>query len=385
MDYILAKEAAEKWGITVRRVQVLAKENRIPGVKLVGKTWMIPADAQKPEDIRKTTDVTYYRFPLLISGNYSEEYVENYFSEDEKKILLAEKLSVKNKKEESNRLFLELIENSNNEMIIIEACYNLVYNYVYLEDDNNHRKYFSMLRDAVNNASSHKKELEILLYDAELCTIGISNSTRGFEIDASCRYSKEALYTLAITEAYSMILRYMPGNNEENPNPLMIIALECESEGYDFCAHLLYLQLSIIWSLRGDDRKSFDCLSHAFDIAIKNEYYTYISSIGFFAPLAFGKVIESLSEDKRDFINSLIENGYHVMMSKKENREMFNQLTSDDYRLISYAIWKIKLKHIAAIEACSVTTISNRYSVLYCKLGVSNKAELLRKTIEYFK
>jgi len=385
MEYIPAKEAAEKWGISTRRVQVLAKESRIPGVKLIGKTWMIPADARKPDDIRKATGVQPYRFPLLIAGNYSEDYIESFFSEDEKKMLYAEKLSVMNKKEESNRIFLELIQNTDSEMIIIEACYNLVYNYVYLADEINHKKYYSMLRDAVRNASSHKEELEILLYDAEICTIGISNSSKDISIDVSCRYSKEALYTLAITEAYSMILRHMPGNNEENPNPLMIIALECEAEGYDFCAHLLYIQLSLIWSLRGDDRKSYECLTRAFDIAIKKEYYTYIASIGFVAPLTFGKVIEALSEEKRDFLNSLIENGFHIIMSKNDNREIFSQLTSEDYKMISYAIWKVKLKHIAAIEGCSVTTIFNRYAVLYNKLGVSNKAELVRKSIEYFK
>ncbi len=52
MDYISASQAAEKWGITVKRVQVLCRENRIQGVGRVGREWLIPKDAQKPADAR---------------------------------------------------------------------------------------------------------------------------------------------------------------------------------------------------------------------------------------------------------------------------------------------------------------------------------------------
>lgn len=53
MDYISIAEAAEKWGITRRRVQALCFQNRIPGLTKFGKSWAIPKDAQKPADARK--------------------------------------------------------------------------------------------------------------------------------------------------------------------------------------------------------------------------------------------------------------------------------------------------------------------------------------------
>ncbi len=36
MEYMSCPEAAEKWGISERRVQILCKENRIPGVSKIG-------------------------------------------------------------------------------------------------------------------------------------------------------------------------------------------------------------------------------------------------------------------------------------------------------------------------------------------------------------
>ena len=52
MDYISAKDAALKWGISKRRVQTLCAENRIEGASKVGVFWVIPKDAEKPEDER---------------------------------------------------------------------------------------------------------------------------------------------------------------------------------------------------------------------------------------------------------------------------------------------------------------------------------------------
>ena len=54
LQYITAKEAAEKWNISQRRVSILCAENRIPDVAMLGNMWIIPRDAEKPEDARKT-------------------------------------------------------------------------------------------------------------------------------------------------------------------------------------------------------------------------------------------------------------------------------------------------------------------------------------------
>jgi len=53
MDYISVQEAAQKWGISERRVQKLCEENRIPGVSHFSRMWLIPKDAEKPKDGRR--------------------------------------------------------------------------------------------------------------------------------------------------------------------------------------------------------------------------------------------------------------------------------------------------------------------------------------------
>jgi hypothetical protein len=52
MEYMTAQEAAKKWGITKRRVQILCVEKRIEGAQRLGNMWVIPHGAQKPVDAR---------------------------------------------------------------------------------------------------------------------------------------------------------------------------------------------------------------------------------------------------------------------------------------------------------------------------------------------
>ena len=52
LSFISAKEAAEKWEISQRRVAILCSENRIDGAMMVGNMWIIPSTAEKPIDKR---------------------------------------------------------------------------------------------------------------------------------------------------------------------------------------------------------------------------------------------------------------------------------------------------------------------------------------------
>ena len=52
MDYLTTKQAAEKWNISPRRVQVLCEQGRIKGTVRLGWVWAIPKEAKKPDDLR---------------------------------------------------------------------------------------------------------------------------------------------------------------------------------------------------------------------------------------------------------------------------------------------------------------------------------------------
>ena len=53
MNYITTKEAAAKWSISERRVQILCEQGRIADVFRLGNAWAVPKNALKPADARK--------------------------------------------------------------------------------------------------------------------------------------------------------------------------------------------------------------------------------------------------------------------------------------------------------------------------------------------
>ena len=52
-DYITTQEAAQKWNISARQVQILCKNNRIKGAVQINRIWLIPGGVRKPTNVTK--------------------------------------------------------------------------------------------------------------------------------------------------------------------------------------------------------------------------------------------------------------------------------------------------------------------------------------------
>lgn len=63
MEYLTANEIAKKWNVTSRMVAYYCKAEKIRGASKLGKTWMIPAHAEKPSDHR------YRKNRMLVQDN----------------------------------------------------------------------------------------------------------------------------------------------------------------------------------------------------------------------------------------------------------------------------------------------------------------------------
>ena len=52
MEYLPIQEYSDKWNISKRRIQILCKEGRITGAKMIGNMWVIPENMERPSDAR---------------------------------------------------------------------------------------------------------------------------------------------------------------------------------------------------------------------------------------------------------------------------------------------------------------------------------------------
>ena len=93
LSFISAKEAAEKWNISQRRISVLCSENRISGAMMVGNMWIIPSNAEKPIDKRtvryeKSKSVTLKPFVKWVGGKSQlVEQIEKMLPKTGEKVL----------------------------------------------------------------------------------------------------------------------------------------------------------------------------------------------------------------------------------------------------------------------------------------------------------
>lgn len=53
MEYMTVLQASEKWGISDRRVRILCQQEKIPNVIKRGRAYLIPINAEKPDDGRR--------------------------------------------------------------------------------------------------------------------------------------------------------------------------------------------------------------------------------------------------------------------------------------------------------------------------------------------
>ena len=70
MNYIKVSEAAQKWGISARRVRILCAEGKVEGVIRKGNLYMIPETAIKPLDGRRSKN------NVIAEVDYKKEKLE---------------------------------------------------------------------------------------------------------------------------------------------------------------------------------------------------------------------------------------------------------------------------------------------------------------------
>ena len=67
MKYLTTSQIAEKWGLTERRIRMMCHEGKIEGAFLVGKTWNIPENAEKPQRVNAKLVSTKEKWKEILS------------------------------------------------------------------------------------------------------------------------------------------------------------------------------------------------------------------------------------------------------------------------------------------------------------------------------
>ena len=88
LEYMTTFEAAERWNISDRRVRSRCREGKIPGVMLVGKSYKIPLQTEKPSDgrLKRQSGKEYYLkwyndLIGIIDENFTVRFSEPFYND----------------------------------------------------------------------------------------------------------------------------------------------------------------------------------------------------------------------------------------------------------------------------------------------------------------
>lgn len=71
-SFLSCREMAQKWGVSERRVGQYCAEGRVAGAQKIGKSWALPADAEKPADPRRARSMAKPAVGTVVETGASE-------------------------------------------------------------------------------------------------------------------------------------------------------------------------------------------------------------------------------------------------------------------------------------------------------------------------
>jgi len=388
MNYYSTTEAAKKWEISPRRVALLAAQGRIAGAVLKGNSWLIPDNAQKPEDQRKKSAKAspakgpseQYFFPHILCCVHSEDQV-NSFSEDERaayRLCLIYETGDFNK----TREVAESLLTSDNLYVRLCALYHLSAVCLYLSDFAAKDQYSVLFRTAIHNVQDHKPELKRLLmaYIAEF----ESSSLFASEMEHTPNLESYSPDFLPLIAAHTMFAEmYKFGIDGTVPDIAFheIVCRMTDAQGYFYCAMLQHLYLFFYYSSVQDEENTNRHLSRSIELAL--EHNTLFTLSCYIAHNA--EFINQLQENYSAQFVAQVKNLAQIFIKSRNDyaeyqgtRSLLSALKEEDYELISLCGNHYSIEKMAEKFGLSQSGMKKRLAALYRKLGVRSKSEMIQ-------
>lgn len=388
-----AIEAAEKWGISREWVGVLARQGRIDGAKKVSKYWLIPENAPNPTiEKQKKPEIGSedFIFPCVLCLTNEQTKDLSNFSEDERQLYQAQLLVLGCRFEEGYALLMDILSRPQKLIIKVFALYFVCMAQTYLGN-------LQMFRDAlfemnliISTEFPHQKELSYLSADIESFFSGNEAFMEDERFDTSYSYSKEVFPYMTLISAYKMMLSKLVSSQPQNPIPFEIACQWMEKEDYLLSAQVLHLYLGLYYLVGREMDKSQNHLCHVLELGRTTKSYLYVAVYYEFYTAFLDSILCQLPDQEERNVRSLLADyGRHYQQFTNSVRgySLLLRLTDADYNLIYYAFEGKSAKEIAEELNISFNNVRKRYTYLYQKLGVANKAELVafyKKTVSSY-
>jgi len=378
MDYLSTKQAADKWGISERRVRFLCQENKIPGVNQIGKSWMIPLSSKKPIDGRykeskKVNKQEDYHFPLLI---HSIDYVKaDYLDENCQKLLKAQILYTKGRYVESYRICENLLAKKTTSYIAVGAYATMAFNCIMFGQQEQFRTNVNSIDKYILLDQTHAQDYLMI----KVCI----NFHVGWNADEIYNINVHELSSLGMNYYISMVLMAHVIKYKKFDNSDLIVyesfTEQVDTMGVDITGIMLHGLLGIIYERNNVIDKALYHIEKCYKLAKKHDCLNYVAKYYVSSSTLFKNYL--IKTNNADYLtiddcaNRNIK-GWQII-NDKEHHEYFSKeidFPSIEYMTLSY--YGMSDEEIAKIQNISMYELNKRVHGLYKLLKVNNRNEL---------
>jgi len=392
MKYISSKELSKKWEISTKRITVLAKEGRIEGTKQIDGRWFFPENAKKPKDgrqrenkVQKTKQEKYRFFmPYIIGSIHSDEQLES-LSEEEREVYEIDLLYEGGFFSQVRERAELLLQKTDNDYVKLALLYVLPINCMYLQDFESMGRYTLRFKLLCEKIEDHREIVDFTReeFDSEISSI--IDSSKSFNAESYLDCEMDFLPCISCMKLIYEYVNMLTGNGPDpDVESYEIILRLMEADGYFYNSMLMHLSLSIYYSIKDKEDKSFWHLNKAVEIAVKhNAFYSLAYSLNYDSEIT-KKVFSQYPPQLMERFKAL----YTVFSEARANYRRYignsevNLYTGgEDFNLVLCCIKNYSIEEMAYVFDMSVSGVKKRLSSLYKKFRVKNKTELTQKCL----
>lgn len=391
MEYQSAQEAAERWGCTVRWVQQCCKDGLIPGAGKLGRSWMIPADAPKPDpaseldpeaDSALAVSREMVLMPLMNSSfppGGCRAYIEAIGSEDEQTMAWAQYYYFKGQAEEASDLLEVYL---NHEDLALRLTAGILYSFSNFTLGHIHSARFGLdcVRETVFKGMKADEETRAMC----ICALTVASVLLHLPVPEIPPLLGQLKYLpggLQLFASYVLAHEaYLHGEYERSLG-IAETALSIQREPYPIPTVYAHLVAAMdLMSLKRTEEARQHFLA-GWGIAKADDFIqAFVEHHGLVQGLVETCLKEDFPEDYERIIDTTyrFSAGWRQIHNPDTREEVADNLTTTEFTIAMLANRGWSNKEIAAHMKFSEHTVKRYISIIYQKLDISSRSQLSR-------
>lgn len=383
MEYITTKEASEKWGISTTRITILANQGRIPGAQRLGKSWLIPADADKPEKRRggRAASVEVeeddFSFPLYPCRPDWSRAKEAGLSPQRRRLRNAQNALVECRFAESLAMLEPILKAPEDLTTEIGCLWTVGICCVALNKPDDFSKAYFRLQMIFSGDFPHREDLIIILDELNtyMESIGEAANYDTFNTDIH----EQSIPLLCLMIGYGQLIREVAKRGSADPIRLEILTRFLETTSAGTAVAMMHCYLLGIYFNRQDMEAVQKHAEAVVRIAYSYRIYFPLVTYYWYLPSAFESAMAQYPESFRAHCMGMIseyEKNFTAFFAAFNENSPVAKLKAEDYPYIYAVMQDLSNAAIGERMGISQPTVKRRMDRVCEKLGVGSKKEL---------